>query len=314
VRDLAREADVFIHSLKPGSAERRGLGHADLAEINPRLVYCGLSAFGQTGPLAPLPGYDPLLQAFTGIMSVTGSEGHDPVRVGVSLIDMGTGLWSALGVMGALLRRHQTGLGGVVETNLMETGISWMTVFAAGYFATGALPKRMGSAIAMTAPYELFRTFDGHVFIAAGNDRLFRAVCAGLGCPALSDDARFATNPARVQNRAALHDAMEQHTSQRTAAEVVANLRPVGAPCSEMHTIADMLAHEQVQASGIVVPLAVDSAPDHRAIGLPLRIDGFRGVTPREPPALGADTETTLSQLGYSTGDIARLRDLGAVG
>jgi formyl-CoA transferase/CoA:oxalate CoA-transferase len=314
IRALAAEADVFLQSLKPGSAERRGLGADDLIALNPRLVYAALSAFGPTGPLSALPGYDPLLQAFTGVMSVTGHDGQEPVRAGVSLIDMGTGLWTALGVMGALFRRAQTGRGGVVEASLMETGLSWMTIPASGYFATGKAPKAMGSAMAMTAPYELFRTLDGRIFIAAGNDRLFRAVCAGLGAPELTDDPRFAANPARVANRAALRAAIEALTVSRTTVQVAAALRAAGAPCSELNDVAAALAHPQAQAAGMVRPLPTAAAPDHRVVGLPLRIDGVRGVASTPPPALGADTEAVLAGLGLAATELARLRDLGAVG
>jgi formyl-CoA transferase/CoA:oxalate CoA-transferase len=236
------------------------------------------------------------------------------VRVGVSLVDMGTGLWAALGVLGALLRRAQSGRGGLVEASLMETGLSWMTVFAASWFATGQRPRPMGSAMAMTAPYELFRTRDGRIFIAAGNDRLFRAVCAGLGAPGLADDPRFASNALRVGARPALHAEIEALTAGRTTAEAAAALRAAGAPCSEMNDVAAALAHPQAEASGIVRPLPLAAAPEHRVLGLPLRIDGVRGVAPAPPPALGADTEAVLDALGYAGAELARLRDLGAIG
>ena len=241
VRALVRSADVVIHSMKPGSAESRGLGYDALSELNPRLVYCAISAFGQVGPLRALPGYDPLMQAFTGIMSTTGNDGQDPVRVGVSLVDMGTGMWAAMGILGAILDRTRTGRGMAVEASLLETGVSWMTVLVAGYMATGKLPKKLGSAVSMTAPYELYRCSDGHVFIAAGNDNLFRRVCEGLGDPALADDARFASNHLRVQNRAELRDAIESRVQDKPGATIIAALRRSGAPCSEMHDVAQML-------------------------------------------------------------------------
>jgi crotonobetainyl-CoA:carnitine CoA-transferase CaiB-like acyl-CoA transferase len=313
VRDLARKADVFIHSLKPGSAERRGLGEVDLRAINPRLIYSAISAFGQSGPLAPLPGYDPLMQAFTGIMAVTGEDGSAPVRAGVSLVDMGTGLWSALGILAALLRRKDDGKGSSVEASLLETGVSWMTVFAAGYFATGKEPRRMGSAMAIAAPYELFAAADGHVFIAAGNDRLFRAVCTGLGRVELADDPRFASNPQRVGARAALHEEIEALIRHRPAKDIVASLRAVGAPCSELNGVGDMVADEQVRATEIIRSLPLATVPDHRVVALPLRIDGERGDICVPPPALGGDTDAVLAELGLTAGRIAELRDCGAI-
>lgn len=313
VRALAAGVDVVVHSMKPGSAERCGLGHADLAAVNPRLVYCAISAFGGDGPLAALPGYDPLMQAFTGIMSTTGNEGEDPVRVGVSLIDMGTGMWAALGILAALIERGRTGRGTLVEASLMDTGVNWMAVFIATFQATGRLPRKLGSAMAMTAPYELFPTGDGHVFIAAGNDGLFARVCAGLGAPGLAEDPRFSSNPRRVENRTALREALGSLTRSRPTAAVVADLRRAGAPCSELNTVADVLAHPQVEAAGIVVPLPVDAAPDHRVVALPVRSGGRRSARLEPPPALGADTDRLLADLGLDAAEVAARRAAGVL-
>ncbi|MGL4287877.1 MAG: CaiB/BaiF CoA transferase family protein [Phreatobacter sp.] len=314
LRDLAATADVFVHSMKPGSAEARGLGFDDLKAINGRLVYCAISAFGQVGPLNGLPGYDPLMQAFTGIMSTTGSPGDDPVRVGVSLIDMGTGMWGALGIMGGLMHRNRSGEGMLVEASLMETGISWMTVFVASYLANGQLPRKLGSAMAMTAPYELFRSADGHVFIAAGNDRLFDKVCAGLDCPELARDPRFSTNPQRVANRQALKASLEAVTATRTTAAIVASLRRAGAPCSEMNDVAGMIDHEQVRAADIIQALPIEAAERHRVVALPLKANGERSRARSAPPDLGADTHRVLVSLGYDAAEIERLHGRGAIG
>ncbi len=314
VRAMARSADVVIHSMKPGSAEARGLGFETLAAENPRLVYCAISAFGQVGPLSALPGYDPLMQAFTGVMSTTGNDGQDPVRVGVSLIDMGTGMWATIGILGAILDRARTGRGMMVEASLLETGVSWMTVFVAGFLATSRLPKKLGSAVAMTAPYELFRSGDGHVFIAAGNDNLFGRVCEGLGGPALAHDPRFATNALRVQNRPDLRQAIEALTGDRPTAAIVAALRRVGAPCSELNDVSQMMAHEQVAAAGIIVDLPVENGPQRKVVATPLKAGGERSRALRTPPALGADTDQALADIGYAAGKIAALRRQGAIG
>jgi len=302
VRRLVKDCDIIIHSLKPGSAEKRGLGYEALKALNPALVYCSISAFGSVGPLSALPGYDPLMQAFTGIMSTTGNDGEDPVRVGVSLIDMGTGVWSALGILAALLRRTQTGAGGLVETSLLETGVGWMSVFVANYLASGVLPTKQGSAMAMTSPYELFPTADGHVFIAAGNDRLFSRVCDGLGAPELSKDPRFATNSDRVANRSALNEALGSRSRRMTTADAVDRLRKAGAPCSEMNSVGQMIEHDQVKAIDLIqeLPTSVDSG--HRAVALPLRLDGSRGAPFRAAPRLGADTERILGKYKLAQG------------
>jgi crotonobetainyl-CoA:carnitine CoA-transferase CaiB-like acyl-CoA transferase len=314
LKRLAADADVIIHSMKPGSAESRGLGHADLAAGTPRLIYCAISAFGQAGPLAALPGYDPLMQAFTGIMSTTGNEGDAPVRVAVSLIDLGTGMWAALGVLAGVIERGRSGRGMLVEASLLDTGIGWMSVFVATYLATGTLPQKLGSGMAMAAPYQLFPARDGHVFIAAGNDGLFERVCGGLDCRELVADRRFATNTARVANREALVAAISAVTQQLPAAEIVSRLRAAGAPCSELNSVAQMLAHPQVEAAGIIADLPAAERESHRIVALPLKLAGSRSARLEPPPALGADTASLLSGLGYASDEIDRLRLAGAVG
>jgi crotonobetainyl-CoA:carnitine CoA-transferase CaiB-like acyl-CoA transferase len=306
---LAAGADIFIHSMRPGSAERLGLGHSALKAGNPRLVYCAISAFGNAGPMRGLPGYDPLVQAFSGIMSVTGNEGDDPVRVNVSLVDMGSGMWAALGIVSALLERSRTGVGGKVEASLLDTALSWMTVPFSGYFATGVAPRKMGSAMSMAAPYELFRSADGYVFIGAGNDRLFARVCAALGCPNLGDDPRFATNTARVAARAQLHSELEALTVQRATVDLVETLRRHGAPCSELNDVPATLAHEQVVATGMIADLPIRSAPHHKVVRLPLLLDGERCAATIAPPDLGSDTQAILDELGYDAAEIALFRE-----
>ena len=311
---LAKSVDVIVHTMRPGSAEDRQLGFEHLSPDNPGLVYCAISAFGESGPMRALPGYDPLLQAFTGILSVTGNEGDDPARVSVSLVDMGTGIWAALGILGALLERSKTGKGMRVEASLLATGVSWMTVMIAGYLASGQLPRRMGTAMSITAPYELFRAADGAVFIAAGNDRLFAKVCEALGCTELLADPRFATNKDRVTNRAELHTALEVHTLKRKADDCIKVLRAAGAPCSEVHNVAEAISHEQVKAAGMILDIPIPGAPQHKGVALPLSSHGQRSAAVTAPPALGAHTDEVLSGLGLSADVITKLRTSGVVG
>ncbi|WP_372661013.1 CaiB/BaiF CoA transferase family protein [Hydrogenophaga sp.] len=313
VARLAAGADVLVHSLKPGSAEARGLGDEHLRPTNPRLVYCAISAFGEVGPMRALPGYDPLMQAFTGIMSVSGHEGDEPARVGVSLIDMGTGMWATMAILAALLHRATTGEGMRVHASLLETGLSWMTVPVANYLATQRLPRKMGSAMAMMAPYELFDSADGKVFIAAANDRLFSCVCSALACPELAQDPRFIDISARIGHREALHAELEARTRQRSTADCVAALRAAGAPCSEMHDVAQMLAHEQVQAVAMLGALPLPGAPQHQTMGLPFSSQGRRGRSGPPPPVLGASTNEVLTALGLQADELAALRQQGVV-
>jgi crotonobetainyl-CoA:carnitine CoA-transferase CaiB-like acyl-CoA transferase len=308
VARLAAGADVLVHSLKPGSAEARGLGDEHLRPANPRHVYCAISAFWEVGPMRALPGYDALVQAFTSIMSVSGHEGNEPAHVGVSLIDMGAGMWATMVILAALLRRAGTGECTRVHASLLETGLSWMTVPVANYLATQRLPRKMSSAMAMMAPYELFDSANGEVFIAATNDRLFGRICSAPGCPELAQDPRFDHVSARIGHREALHAELEARTRQRSTVDCVAALRAAGAPRSEMHDVAQMPAHEQVQAVGMLGALPLPGAPQHQAMGLPFSSQGRRGRNGQPPPVLGASTDEVLTALGLDADELAALR------
>ena len=198
---LAERADVFLQSLRPGLADRLGLGPDAVRARNPRLVYCSIGAYGNTGPLSQEPGYDALMQAAGGLISMTGEPGRPGVRVGSSLIDMGTGMWAAVAVAAALLERERSGVGTVVDTSLYETALAYVGYHLVGYLADGTVPARQGTAFPMVAPYQVFPTRDGELMVAGGNDRLFAAVCEVVGLPELVADERFRTNPDRVRNR-----------------------------------------------------------------------------------------------------------------
>ncbi|HEV7915332.1 MAG TPA: CoA transferase [Albitalea sp.] len=314
IRRLADKADVLVHSVRPGSLEARGLGHDDLRTSNPRLVYCAISAFGETGPLARDPGYDPLIQAFTGIMSVTGHPDRPPARAGVPLIDMGTGLWAFTGTLAALYRRQQTGQGAKVCTSLMETGVSWMSLFLGHCMGAGVVGGRLGDVTPMSAPYESFRTRDAAVLITAGNDKLFAALCHALGLPELIADPRFVSNSQRVANRPVLHDLLEARTSALGSTECVALLRHAGAPCSVIHTVDAVLQQEQVAAMGMIRSLPAPHLPDFRTVDLPLSIDGDKADLRSAPPLLAAHTGEVLLWAGYSAAEIDSLVACKAVG
>jgi formyl-CoA transferase/CoA:oxalate CoA-transferase len=305
---LAEQADVFIQSLRPGLAEARGLGAGDVRARNPRLVYCSISSFGETGPWRLRPGYDPLAQAIGGIVSVTGERDGPRVRVGVSLIDQGTAMWAALGIVSALFEREHTGVGRVVEVSLYETALAYLSYHLTGYLASGEIPGRHGTAFPSIAPYQAFPCADGELMVAVGNDRLFVALCEALGIPELGADPRFATNPDRVAHRDELASMLGEHFLVETRATWLERLERAGVPAAPVQDVAEVAAHEQTKALGILQELGgpVTPAPS-------LSVDGERVLHRSAPPPIGAHTAEVLAEAGYSEAEIADLAASGVV-
>lgn len=309
VRRLASRADIFAHSMKPGSAESRGLGYDDLAGENPRLIYGSISGFGDRGPLRHLPGYDPLGQAYSGIISVNGHPGSAPARVVVPIIDMGSGLWLFTGILAAVIERARTGKGALVAGSLLETGVAWTTLLMTNYMATGEVPGPIGSASPAAAPYEAFQTSDSWILIAAGNDRLFVKLCRLLGLPHLPEDPRFNSNTGRVPRRHELHEILEVETCKRTSAEWISLLREAGVPASEINTIDQVFADEQVNTLGMIAPSDPDfRTPELKFVDIAVSVNGEKAVKKRMPPRLGEHTAEVLHDAGYSDDDLRGLR------
>ena len=285
---IIERADVVIQNLRPGSAEEFGLDAETLRAVKPDLIYCTIGAFGAKGPLKDRPGYDPLMQAFAGMMSVTGEPDQRPVRVGTSIIDMAAGMWAVIGVFAALLARKNGGQGSTVDTSLYETALGWMCYHAANFQASGELPKRQGSGAAMIVPYRGYATKDGFIVIAAGNDKLFASLAKVLGHPEWIADPRFLTNPDRVNNQDILYRWIEDAIRERTSREWQEILDAAAVPNAPMQTIAEVLDHPQTKALGM---LQESPERDITLLGLPVSFDGMRPGFRRSPPTLGAHTK-----------------------
>lgn len=281
---ITEEADAVIQNLRPGVLERFGLSPDELRGAKPPLIWCNIGAFGADGPLSAKPGYDPLVQASTGIMSVTGEGNRPPVRVGVSLVDMGSGMWAVIGLLASLFARTKTGMGSEVSTSLYETGLAWMTIPLAGFEAAADVRKPYGSGVAEIVPYQAFETSDGWLMIAAGNDKLFRKLCSVLDLDHLATDSRYATNSARVTNRESLIEIVAAAVARRHPDELSQALDELGIPNAPLLAVDQVARHPQTEALHMTVE---PDGTNLRLMGAPLSFDSVRPRATRPAPTLG---------------------------
>jgi crotonobetainyl-CoA:carnitine CoA-transferase CaiB-like acyl-CoA transferase len=318
IRRLAAESDVLVENFKVGGLEKYGLDYASLQPLNPRLVYCSITGFGQTGPYAGRAGYDFMIQGMGGIMSVTGqpdgAPGAEPLKCGVAFADIFTGLYATIGVTAALAHRERTGEGQYIDMALLDAQVAVLANQALNYLVSGSPPVRHGNAHPNIVPYQAFATADGHIILAIGNDRQFAAFCRIAGLDDVPGDARFATNRMRVANRQELVPLVAQAMASRTTAEWVAVLERDAVPCGPINTLDQVFADEQVRARGLRVDLARPDGTVVPGVANPIRLSGSPIEYARPAPALGADTDEVLASLGLSDGEIRTLRQSGVVG
>ena len=302
--ELIGEADVLVQNLRPGSLEALGLGADTLTARYPRLVYCSVWAFGRTGPLTLKPGYEPMVQAFSGLMMMNGDEGGPPTRIGTSILDYGTGMWGAMGVLAALVRRAQTGGGCVVDGSLFETGLAWLKGHYASFRASGAVPERHRTGSNRVVPFQAFETKTGPVIVAAGNDRLFAKLAGVLGHAEWAKDPRYVTNAARVEHKSELLAMIDEIFLTRSKGEWIDLLEAEGVPCAVINSLPEAAAHPQVAALDMIQPVPGD---DFSLVALPLSFDGVRPKVRLAPPALGEHDADLAKRGGRWPGVVTRV-------
>jgi len=294
------KADVLVQNLRPGSLEELGLGSKEMLARHPRLVYCSVWAFGAIGPLRLKPGYEPMVQAFSGLMMMNGDEGGPPTRIGTSVLDYGTGMWTAIGALAGLAQRQRTGRGCVVDASLFETGLAWLKGHFASYRASGQVPERHRTGSHRVVPFESFETKTNPIIIAAGNDRLFAKLATALGHPEWPANPRFATNAARVASKPELIAQIQQILLTRSKGEWIDVLEAAGVPCAPINSLPEAVSEPQAAALGMIQKVPGD---DYELMGLPLSFDGARPDIRLAPPAVGEHNREILGHDHPTGGD-----------
>ena len=310
VKALARSADVVVENFRTGTMEGFGLGYDELAGINPRLIYCSVSAFGRTGPRKDSAGYEALLQAFSGIMSITGEPGGPPVRSAVSFLDLTTGVLCALGVCAAILQRERTGLGQRVDGSLLETAVSLLAYHAEGYLLAGVVPKPLGSGHPSLSPYRNFRCKDGQwIFIAAANDRFWQRLTRALGLDWMASDPRFAVNQQRVANRKELEAMLEELIGGYDREPLLKLLEEADVPATPVNTVDQVMNDPQTIERGIVQRAVHPRLGEIPVVGTPLKFSRMKPGVRQAAPLRGEHTDSILAECGYSATRISELRE-----
>jgi len=304
---LIDQADVLVENFRPGTLARQGLGYDDIAAAHPRLVYCSISGFGQTGPRRSEPGYDAVMQGEGGLMSITGPADGTPYRLGVAIADIVTGMFAAYGVAMGLLARERTGKGQFIDVGMLDSVAAVLTYQAGICFATGQAPPRLGNQHPTIVPYESLTASDGSIVVAVGNDTLFQKFCGVIEAPAIAEDARFTTNKGRVEHQDALRPLLAERLRTRTRAEWLSALKASGVPCGSVRDLAEVLADPQLLERMMVLPMTHPKAGPMQLLGVPVKLADTAGSVRTPPPVLGQHTHAVLGELGYDAAGISAL-------
>ena len=314
IHKLLEHCDILVENFKVGALAKYGLGYEQLAKTHPRLIYCSITGFGQTGPYAPRPGYDALIQAMGGVMSLTGEPNGSPQKVGVPVADLFAGLYGCIGILAAVNHRNNTGQGQQIDIGMLDTHVAWLANQGMNYLATGENPPRLGNQHPNIAPYQEFPTKDGYIILAVGNDPTFERFCKAFGQEALLADPRFATNPIRVQNRQLVTDTLTPVMKSKTTAEWIEALEALKIGCGPINTLEQVFADPHVQAREMVVEMAHGSGETVKVIANPVKLSATPPSYRSAPPVLGEHTQDVLTDvLKMSASDIAALKEKGIV-
>jgi crotonobetainyl-CoA:carnitine CoA-transferase CaiB-like acyl-CoA transferase len=314
VLSLARNADVMVESFRTGALDRMGLGYQAVREVNPGIVYCSISGYGRTGPLADKPGYDLIIQGYSGLMSLTGEPDGLPLRVGFSLVDLFTGMMAYGSILTALYHRDRTGQGQWIDASLLDGQVAAMSYHATSYFATGVVPHRMGSGHPGLVPYQTFPAADGYFILGCANQGLWERTCRAIGRADLLQDPRFRTNDDRVAHRAECVDALSQVFRAQPMSHWVEVIAAAGVPCGPINRVPDVVADPQVLARNMIAPVDHPKVPGLRVPASPLKLAETPPGIRRPPPLLGQHNAQVLEELGYSPAQVQELRERGVIG
>ncbi|WP_177209259.1 CaiB/BaiF CoA transferase family protein [Natronobacterium haloterrestre] len=314
LRELVRDADVFVENFRVGTLEEWGLGYEDLREENDDLIYCSLSGYGEWGPYAEKPAYDLIMQAEGGLMSITGEEGREPVRVGVAIADIGAGMYATQAILAALFHRELQDAGGQkIDVSLFDGQVAWMSYMAANYFASGEPPERMGSKHPTIAPYQAFPTQNSYVVVAAASEKLWRNFCRALEREDLLEDARFRTNADRVEHRSDLEAELRSELVEYQIDDLLDLLEEYDVPARKVHDMEDVFEHPQVEARGMHSRIDHPTAGTIDVPGSPMHLSQTPTTIRRHPPTLGEHSADVLAELGYSDREIEKLKDADVI-